>query len=182
MERVHGLPKVANSPHVSEAQDEHGDDVAEDEGADVHDLALGDLPDGVADSQVGQLELLVVAEVRAREDEGEPPDETNGQEGVPGCPQLPGVQGVSYGQIPAREREREMAAVLGRAWRERCQEQTGERAEMMDLNFPGQLVSHTTDSLVLLRDPVQHKGLRKILSPTLFITLCSQQWLWGQWG
>lgn len=90
-----------NSPHISEAQNQHWDDVAEDEGADVHDLALGDLPDGVADGQVGQLELLIVAEVRAREDEGKPPDEADGYEGVPGRPQLPRVQGVSYGQIPA---------------------------------------------------------------------------------
>lgn len=89
MERVHRPPQVANSPHVSETQDQHWDDVAEDEGADVHDLALGDLPDGVADGQVGQLELLVVAEVRAREDEGEPPDEADGCEGIPGRPQLP---------------------------------------------------------------------------------------------
>lgn len=92
----------------------------------------------MAHSQVGQLELLVVGKVRAREDEGEPPDETNGQESIPGCPQLPGVQRVAYGQIPAGEREREVAAVLHR---ESITRSRLERAEIMDLSFPGQLVT-----------------------------------------
>lgn len=126
-----------NSPHISEAQDQHWDDVAEDEGAYVHDLALGDIPDGVADGQVGQLELLVVTEVRAREDDRKPPDEADGCEGISGCPQLPGVQGVAYGQIPASEKEGDTTAG---GHRELLQEQIGERAEVMDLSFPGKLV------------------------------------------
>lgn len=89
LERIHRPPQVANGPCVSEAEDQHRDDVAEDEGAEIHDLTLGDGPDRVADGQVGQLELLVVAEVRARKNEGECPDEADGHQCISGRPQLP---------------------------------------------------------------------------------------------
>lgn len=47
---------------------------------------MGDFPNGMADSEVGCLELLVVTEVGTRKNKGKTPDEANGSETIPGGP------------------------------------------------------------------------------------------------
>lgn len=66
---VHRCPQITDGPQVGDAQDQHWNDIAEDKSAEVHYFALGTFPDGMADSNISHLELLVVTEIRSREDE-----------------------------------------------------------------------------------------------------------------
>ena len=102
---VHGGPQVLDGPGVGQAHDQHGDDVAEHEGACVQDFAVVGLPAGDADGAVVVVDEVIVAEVGAGEHQGQTPDDHHGDHSVAGGPQLSGAQGVSDGQVPRRERK-----------------------------------------------------------------------------
>lgn len=66
VQRVDGGPQVLDGSSVREAHDQHGDDVAEQEGAGVQDLTVLLLPAGDTHCAVVVIDQVVVAEIRAR--------------------------------------------------------------------------------------------------------------------
>lgn len=81
---VHRCPEITDGPQVGETQNQHWNDITEDKCAQVHNFALRDFPNRMTDCNIGYLELLVVTNIRSREDERKPPDETNSRESIPG--------------------------------------------------------------------------------------------------
>lgn len=99
---VHAGPQVPDGASVGEAEHKDGDEVAKDEGADVHYDAWFELPGRNTHHSSAQVHLSVVAEIRSRENQGQSPNQTDGGEGVLWCSHLPGAERVADGQIPAR--------------------------------------------------------------------------------
>lgn len=98
---VHAGPQVANGAGVRDAQDQDGDEVAEDEGAHVHDDAASGLPDRDAERGTVQVHLWEVAEIRGGKKQSQDPNQADGGEGVLWSPYLPGAERVMDGQVPA---------------------------------------------------------------------------------
>lgn len=97
---VDGRPQVLDGSGVGEADDQHGDDVAEQEGTRVQHFAVLLLPAWDAYSAVVVINQVVVAEVRAREHQRETPDDHHGNHCIARGSQLPGAEWVANGQIP----------------------------------------------------------------------------------
>lgn len=93
-------PQVTDGSGVGQAEGEDRDEVAEEEGADVHKAPVLELPGGDANHGAVQVHLSVVAQVRAREDQGQTPHHTDGRQGVTMSPHRPGTERVADGQIP----------------------------------------------------------------------------------
>lgn len=68
VQRVDGRPQVLDGAGVGEADDQHGGDVAGQEGARVQQLAVLLLPPADAHGAVGVVEQVVVAELRTGKD------------------------------------------------------------------------------------------------------------------
>lgn len=102
---VDGRPQVLDSPSVREAHDEHGDDVAKQEGARVQHLTVLLLPAGDAHRAVGVINQVIVAEIRPCEDQGKTPDNYHGNHSITRGSQLPGAQWVANGQISVKRKK-----------------------------------------------------------------------------
>ena len=100
VQRIHGGPQELDGACVREADDQHRNDVAEQEGARVQHLPVLLLPAGDAHAAVAVIDQVVVAQIRTRKYQRQAPDDHYGNDGVARGPELSGSQRVANGQIP----------------------------------------------------------------------------------
>lgn len=94
---IHAGPQVSDGAGVGEAEHQDGDEVAEDEGAHVHDDARFGLPGGDTHHSAGQVHLCVVAEIWTGENQSQGPNQADGGQSVLWCSHLSGAERVADG-------------------------------------------------------------------------------------
>lgn len=78
VQRVDSRPQILDGSSVRETHNQHGDDVADQEGARVQHLPVLLLPARDAHCTVGVIDEVVVAEIRTRKNQRETPDYHHG--------------------------------------------------------------------------------------------------------
>lgn len=80
IQRVNSCPQVLDGSGVREANDQHRDDVAEQEGAGVQDLTVLLLPPRDTHSTVSKINKVIVAEIWTCKHQGKTPDNYHGDQ------------------------------------------------------------------------------------------------------
>lgn len=99
VERVHSCPQVFDGSGVGHADYEHRDQVTKHERAGVQDFSVLLLPAWDADRAVVEFDEVVVAQIGARKDQRQTPDDHHGDHSITRRTQLTRTQRVTDGQV-----------------------------------------------------------------------------------